>query len=275
LADVQRRSKRTIECIESEKDVPVVELLYGFEFAGDRLEQVVQEIRDTRAALLEESAATREMIRQLQEQFLKDLDRVQNQPDFQVPMVFTLCPAGWRGAMPALAEEWWQTFRGKGQEFELQLYCQHPGEMHPSGQPYLFRRGAEWLVAVRHWLQKLLPLLKTVSPVAGLTGRLEVKAAAQTALAVTETLAEEGPEEGALERLDIERLPERGEGAALDRLVGEGRARSRSELVESASRRDVAAARRAQVDAEFRHMAKAPDSQEEARLILAGGSSPR
>jgi len=105
LAALQRRSKPTIECIESEKDVPVVELLYGFELGGDRLEQVVQEIRETRAAVRKESAATREMIRQLQEQFLRDLDRVQNQPDFQVPMVFTLCPAGWRGAMPALAEE--------------------------------------------------------------------------------------------------------------------------------------------------------------------------
>jgi len=57
--------------------------------------------------------------------------------------------------------------------------------------------------------------------------------------------------------------------AALDRLVEEGRARSRSELVESALRREVAEARRAQVDAEFRHMANDHDYQEEARLILA------
>ncbi|MBM3745940.1 MAG: ribbon-helix-helix protein, CopG family [Acidobacteria bacterium] len=57
--------------------------------------------------------------------------------------------------------------------------------------------------------------------------------------------------------------------AALDRLVEEGRARSRSELVESALRREVAEARRARVDAEFRHMANDPDYQEEARLILA------
>jgi len=57
--------------------------------------------------------------------------------------------------------------------------------------------------------------------------------------------------------------------AALDKLVKEGRARSRSELVESALRREVAEARRAQVDAEFRHMATDPDYQAEARLILA------
>jgi Arc/MetJ-type ribon-helix-helix transcriptional regulator len=57
--------------------------------------------------------------------------------------------------------------------------------------------------------------------------------------------------------------------AALDRLVEEGRARSRSELIESALRREVAEARRAQLDAEFRHMANDPDYQEEARLILA------
>jgi metal-responsive CopG/Arc/MetJ family transcriptional regulator len=57
--------------------------------------------------------------------------------------------------------------------------------------------------------------------------------------------------------------------AAVDRLVEEGRARSREELIESALRREVAEARRAELDAEFQDMANDADYQEEARLILA------
>ena len=57
--------------------------------------------------------------------------------------------------------------------------------------------------------------------------------------------------------------------AAVDRLVEEGRARSRDELIESALRRELAETHRAELDAEFGHMANDPDYQEEARLILA------
>jgi len=46
-------------------------------------------------------------------------------------------------------------------------------------------------------------------------------------------------------------------------------ARSREELIEGALRREVAEARRAELDAEFQHMANDADYQEEARLIPA------
>jgi Arc/MetJ-type ribon-helix-helix transcriptional regulator len=57
--------------------------------------------------------------------------------------------------------------------------------------------------------------------------------------------------------------------AAVDRLVEEGRARSREELVECALRRELAEARREALDEEFRHMAADREYREEARLILA------
>jgi hypothetical protein len=57
--------------------------------------------------------------------------------------------------------------------------------------------------------------------------------------------------------------------AAVDRLVQEGRARSREELIESALRRELAAMRRAALDAEFLPMADDADYQKEARQILA------
>jgi metal-responsive CopG/Arc/MetJ family transcriptional regulator len=56
--------------------------------------------------------------------------------------------------------------------------------------------------------------------------------------------------------------------AALDKVVQEGRARSRDELVESAIRRELAELRRSALDAEFRHMADDVDYQREAHQIL-------
>ena len=56
--------------------------------------------------------------------------------------------------------------------------------------------------------------------------------------------------------------------AAIDRVVQEGRARSRDELVESALRRQLAELRRSALDAEFRHMADDVDYQRDVHQIL-------
>ena len=56
--------------------------------------------------------------------------------------------------------------------------------------------------------------------------------------------------------------------AAVDKVVQEGRARSRDELVEGALRRELAALRRSTVDAEFRHMADDVEYQRDVHQIL-------
>ena len=56
--------------------------------------------------------------------------------------------------------------------------------------------------------------------------------------------------------------------AAVDKVVEEGLAGSRDELVERALRRQVAELRRSALDAEFRHMADDVDYQREAHQIL-------
>jgi Arc/MetJ-type ribon-helix-helix transcriptional regulator len=56
--------------------------------------------------------------------------------------------------------------------------------------------------------------------------------------------------------------------AAVDKIVQEGRARSRDELVEGALRRELAALRRSAVDAEFRHMADDVEYQRDVHQIL-------
>jgi Arc/MetJ-type ribon-helix-helix transcriptional regulator len=56
--------------------------------------------------------------------------------------------------------------------------------------------------------------------------------------------------------------------AAVDKVVQEGRARSRDELVESALRLRLAELRRSALDAEFRHMADDVDYQRDVHQIL-------
>jgi metal-responsive CopG/Arc/MetJ family transcriptional regulator len=57
--------------------------------------------------------------------------------------------------------------------------------------------------------------------------------------------------------------------AAVDKLVREGRAHSREELIESALRREVAELRRSAVDSAFTTMAEDVDYQREVHQILA------
>ena len=56
--------------------------------------------------------------------------------------------------------------------------------------------------------------------------------------------------------------------AAVDKVVQEGRARSRDELVESALRLRLAELRRSALEAEFRHMADDVDYQRDVHQIL-------
>jgi metal-responsive CopG/Arc/MetJ family transcriptional regulator len=56
---------------------------------------------------------------------------------------------------------------------------------------------------------------------------------------------------------------------ATDRAVREGKARSRNELVATALRRELAARRRAEIDAELAEMANDPDYRREAAQIMA------
>ncbi len=56
--------------------------------------------------------------------------------------------------------------------------------------------------------------------------------------------------------------------AAVDRMVQEGRARNRDQLIENALRREVAELRRSALDTEFRHMADDVDYLREVHQIL-------
>ena len=56
--------------------------------------------------------------------------------------------------------------------------------------------------------------------------------------------------------------------AAVDKVVQEGRARSRDELAENAVRRQLTELRRSALDAEFRHMADDVDYQRDVQQIL-------
>ena len=56
---------------------------------------------------------------------------------------------------------------------------------------------------------------------------------------------------------------------AVDKLIEQGKARSRNDLIASALRHELAALERAALDAQFRQMATDVEYQEEAKHILA------
>ena len=58
--------------------------------------------------------------------------------------------------------------------------------------------------------------------------------------------------------------------AWVDRMVREGRAHSRDEVVETALRRQLAESRRSALDAEFLHMADDVDYRQDVHRILLG-----
>jgi metal-responsive CopG/Arc/MetJ family transcriptional regulator len=55
--------------------------------------------------------------------------------------------------------------------------------------------------------------------------------------------------------------------AATDRVVSEGKAKSRNEFVARAIRNELATQKRAEIDAEFAHMAKDTEYQAEVEII--------
>ena len=140
-----------VECPKSLRQVSVNELLFGLPSStGDqilaRLESIDQSVADFRT----ETAWA-------QSQFLKVLRRNQVLLEAQCPSLFTITPATRKFTnLPGT------------RRFELRLYCEQPGAIHPlDGDPYTFDRQPEWLVKIGPYLAMLLTVLKHAAPLAG------------------------------------------------------------------------------------------------------------
>jgi internalin A len=171
-----RRSE--IECQATLEPVSVTALLWGWsprtrDMVLARIDQLSVQVRthhetvvETLGDVLASSDATlQELVelRQLaQREFLNAFRREQRLADVQCPNVFVIVPrdrAGWQRAA--------ELFRG--QQYELQLYCQEPGCWHPTpdGGRYEISNPAEWLRRTAPLLKTLVNVLKFAAPIVG------------------------------------------------------------------------------------------------------------
>ena len=164
LEDLLRRRKPLIECPRAEEDVSVAQLLYGVHWEKVTLETVSQELHDFRAQTTREHQEQNQRLQALaeltQREFLATYRREQESVDAQCPNVFTLSPKQ-RGGLRCHWDRMTQ------QTFELQLFCQAPGDWQPYGQPYEINVPAEWLQTMAPYLRRLADVMKLVAPLTG------------------------------------------------------------------------------------------------------------
>ncbi len=162
---VKRLQKKShIECLESMEDVSVVRLLFGVHWADptesmlmsrlDVLENtIVQGQEETRGVVRTEVAQSREWA---QREFTKLFRLEQSKIESHCPNIFALRPretSDWRKAIA-------------GRKVDLQLYCQAPGQWHPTQEDGLYQldEPAEWIVATAPYIRRLASVLKFATP---------------------------------------------------------------------------------------------------------------
>ncbi len=140
--------KKAVECRAGYPDIPLTSLLYAI--APSVLEDKIDEMGVRFRVWIGELAYE-------QRTFLKEFIRVQESPDQECPNVFILRPSNeqnWAGRL-------------FGTTVILQLYCQQPGEWHPTleGGRYEIKEPAQWYMQMGSYVRPLWDILKHTLPV--------------------------------------------------------------------------------------------------------------
>jgi len=162
-----------IMCLGTGKLVQVSELLFGLRM--DTLSDVEKMIRKLEAkieAFHSESSQERRVIIEeigqgtalMQRGFTGLFNSIQGLSESHCPNVFAV--------LPKEGNRWVQNIFG--QKMVVQLYCQAPGEWHPTleGGQYEIKKPAEWLRAMGPYIVKLAKVIKYAAPVAGAAASL-------------------------------------------------------------------------------------------------------
>jgi len=145
---------RHLQCPLSYELVSVPSLLFGLHWrAQDAILLRIDQLEESDTCHIEELLAL------LQREFTKSFTIEQSKIESHCPNVFVLRPvetAAWKKSLV-------------GQKIELQLYCQAPGEWHPTieGGRYAIEDPANWIKATAPYLRKLVTVLKYAAPLAG------------------------------------------------------------------------------------------------------------
>jgi small GTP-binding protein len=158
--------KFTIECpmATEDEDVEIMKMLFGLSYAPGNL-VLVEEITgrmkqtiDDQTQLLVKEMQTKnmELIKFIQLEFFKSYQIQQKIMDQTCPNLFTLKPKDAKFYKKKLDVD----------EFEIQLYCQHPGKIHPVPEgKYTVKIPKKWLRAIAPYYTKMLKIMKWVLPI--------------------------------------------------------------------------------------------------------------
>jgi hypothetical protein len=122
----------------------------------DRLER---EIRESRREIRESRREIRELTEMAQREFLRAQRQAQGEPDSHCPPVFSLRPEDARRWKAKLL----------GERFTLRLYCNAPGQWHPTlqGGTYTIKMTPEWLKGMTPYIRRLVAVMKYMTPLIG------------------------------------------------------------------------------------------------------------
>jgi len=162
LANLQRAIERKppileIQCPVAFENVSVPGLLVGLPWTMSN-EVVSAYYKEILSKMEHLSGGINELRELTQREFTKIFYREQAVIEAYCPNVFSLRPAG--------AENWRDIF---AQTMYLQLYCQAPGQWHPTenGGVYSLAKPAEWLKTMTPYIKKMVSVLKYAAPLVG------------------------------------------------------------------------------------------------------------
>lgn len=147
-----------IQCQTSFLQVSTAELLFGLHWSTH--DSVISHMDDLGNRILEDAAANKQdvlseigdMRALLQRGFTALMET-------ECPNVFAIVPVG--------RSQWRE--RLQGQQLTLHLYCQEPGQWHPTvrGGRYEIDQPAQWLASVAPYVRHMVTMLKYTAPVIG------------------------------------------------------------------------------------------------------------
>jgi internalin A len=146
--------RETIDCEQCLESISVTRLLFGIHYTTQ--DAVIEKIDSLKDSMEQGFNELRELV---QRDVLREVRTVQKQIEAPCPSVFVLRPDDRRA---------WEKDIGS-QRINLQLYCEHPGCLHPvqAGGLYAIDDLKPWLKAMAPHINRLFGILKYVTPVVG------------------------------------------------------------------------------------------------------------
>ncbi|MEO0885761.1 MAG: GTPase, partial [Cyanobacteria bacterium J06648_10] len=168
--------KSTIECPDCLETISVTQLLFGLHYTTQRA--VIEELENLKEAVETNSDKTNELKEEITEGFntqlqhyqelqaffqrdvLQEIRAVQKQIESPCPTLFAIRPDG---------RSPYDVRNITSQQFRLQLYCEHPGCLHPvqQGGLYTVDNPQQWLSTIGPHLKRITGIIKYVTPIIG------------------------------------------------------------------------------------------------------------